>query len=96
MASVAQKKYDIVISNPPYFKLNKSAPEAVSMPEVCYGASNIYFSFASMSLFNLSEGGEMVYIVPRSWTSGAYFSRLRKIPFDLRKIDGFTYFHKPQ
>jgi len=78
MASAAQKKYDMVISNPPYFKLNKSAPEAVAMPEVCYGAPNIYFLFASMSLFNLSEGGEMVYIVPRSWTSGAYFSRFRK------------------
>jgi adenine-specific DNA-methyltransferase len=47
------------------------------MPDVCYGAPNIYFLFASMSLFNLREDGEMVYIVPRSWTSGAYFSRFR-------------------
>jgi len=77
MASLVQKKYDIVIGNPPYFKLPKDAPEAASMPEVCYGAPNIYFLFAAMSLFNLCEEGEMVYIVPRSWTSGAYFSRFR-------------------
>ena len=76
-ASATQQKYDIVIGNPPYFKLAKDAPEAVSMPEVCYGAPNIYFLFASMSLFNLCENGEMVYIIPRSWTSGAYFFRFR-------------------
>lgn len=76
-ASAVQQKYDMVIGNPPYFKLPKEAPEASTMPGVCYGAPNIYFLFASMSLFNLREDGEMVYIVPRSWTSGAYFSRFR-------------------
>ena len=76
-ASLVQQKYDMVISNPPYFKLAKDAPAAASMPEVCYGAPNIYFLFASMSLFNLCENGEMVYILPRSWTSGTYFSRFR-------------------
>ena len=30
-----------------------------------------------MSTFNLRKDGEMVYIVPRSWTSGAYFKRFR-------------------
>jgi adenine-specific DNA-methyltransferase len=30
-----------------------------------------------MSLFNLRDDGEMVYIMPRSWTSGAYFSSFR-------------------
>ena len=48
------------------------------MPEVCYGAPNLYFIFASMGLFNLCENGEMVYIIPRSWTSGAYFKRFRE------------------
>ena len=31
-----------------------------------------------MSLFNLKDGCEMVYIIPRSWTSGAYFKKFRK------------------
>jgi len=77
MAQVYPQKYDLIIGNPPYFKLSKDAPEALSMQGVCYGAPNIYFLFASMSLFNLREGGEMVYIVPRSWTSGAYFAHFR-------------------
>jgi len=72
------KKYDFVIGNPPYMKISKDAPEALAMPEVCYGAPNLYFLFASMGLFNLKEHGEMVYIIPRSWTSGAYFTRFRE------------------
>jgi adenine-specific DNA-methyltransferase len=48
------------------------------MPEVCYGAPNLYFIFAAMGLFNLDNEGEMVYIIPRSWTSGAYFKRFRQ------------------
>ena len=72
------KKYDFVIGNPPYMKIPKNAPEAIAMPEVCYGTPNLYFIFAAMGLFNLKDDGEMVYIIPRSWTSGAYFKRFRE------------------
>lgn len=71
-------KYDLIIGNPPYMKVSKDAPEAKAMPDVCYGAPNLYFLFASMSLFNLKYQGEMVYIIPRSWTSGAYFKQFRQ------------------
>ena len=72
------EKYDIVIGNPPYMKISKDAPEATAMPSICYGVPNMYFIFASMGLFNLKDDGEMVYIIPRSWTSGAYFKRFRE------------------
>ena len=71
-------QFDRVILNPPYKKIGKDAPEAAAMPDVCYGAPNLYFLFASMSLFNLKYDGEMVYIIPRSWTSGAYFRKFRQ------------------
>lgn len=77
-ADINPVKYDIVIGNPPYMKIPKDAPEATAMPVVCYGAPNLYFLFASMGLFNLKNDGEMVYIIPRSWTSGAYFKRFRE------------------
>ena len=41
-------KYDVVIGNPPYMKIPKDAPEAKAMPEICYGAPNMYFIFAAM------------------------------------------------
>ena len=72
------QKFDLIIGNPPYMKIAKDAPEALSMQEVCHGAPNLYFLFATMSLFNLRDDGEMVYIIPRSWTSGVYFKRFRQ------------------
>ena len=71
-------KYDIVIGNPPYMKIAKDAPEAKAMPDVCYGAPNLYFLFAAMGMFDLCPNGELVYIIPRSWTSGAYFKKFRQ------------------
>ena len=72
------EKYDMVIGNPPYMKIAKDALEAKAMPDVCYGAPNLYFLFASMGAFNLKVNGEMVYIIPRSWTFGAYFKKFRQ------------------
>ncbi len=77
-AASAPFKFDMVICNPPYMKIAKDAPEAAAMPDVCYGAPNLYFLFAAMGLFDLKEHGELVYIIPRSWTSGAYFKRFRQ------------------
>lgn len=71
-------KYDLIIGNPPYIKVAKDAPEALVMSDVCYGAPNLYFLFASMGIFNLKNNGEMVYVIPRSWTSGAYFKKFRE------------------
>ena len=82
MANPNPTRYDWVISNPPYKKIMKDAVEATSMPSVCYGAPNLYFLFTAMGLFNMDEQGEMVFIIPRSWTSGAYFRRFRDYLFE--------------
>lgn len=72
------RKFDLIIGNPPYMKIPRDAPEVSVMRDICYGAPNLYFLFAAMSMFNLKEQGEMVYIIPRSWTSGAYFKQFRQ------------------
>lgn len=71
-------KYDIIIGNPPYMKIGKNADEALAMSDICYGAPNLYFLFMEMGSFNLANNGELVFIVPRSWTSGAYFRKFRE------------------
>lgn len=71
-------KFDIIIGNPPYKKIPKDAVEAHAMPDICYGAPNLYFLFTEMALFNLKNDSEMVFIIPRSWTSGAYFNAFRQ------------------
>lgn len=77
-ANKTPKKYDLIIGNPPYLRIMRNNPAAISMPTVVHGAPNMYFLFASMSLFNLKKDCEMVYIIPRSWTSGEYFKTFRK------------------
>lgn len=74
-------KYDYVIGNPPYQKIAKDAPEARCMPTICHGAPNLYFLFLAMGIFNLKPGQELVYIITRSWTSGAYFKKFREYLF---------------
>ena len=77
-ANVNPQKYDLVIGNPPYLRVLKDHPAAVALPKVVHGAPNLYFLFSSMALFNLKRSKEMVFIIPRSWTSGAYFKAFRK------------------
>ena len=73
--------YDMIVGNPPYLKIPKDAPEAKAMPSVCYGAPNLYFLFWAMGIQNLKQDCELVYIIPRSWTSGAYFEKFREYLF---------------
>lgn len=77
-ACSTSEKYDVVIGNPPYLKIGRTAEEALSMQDICYGAPNLYFLFMEMASFNLCDNGELVFIVPRSWTSGAYFRKFRE------------------
>lgn len=74
--------YDIVIANPPYKKLVKSAEESIIMDKVVYGQPNIYFLFMAMAIKLLKTGGEMIFITPRSFTSGAYFKAFRNYLLD--------------
>ena len=63
-AEAARSGYDLVISNPPYFKLSKSDPRAVAAGSIVHGQPNIYALFMAVSAELLSESGELVYIVP--------------------------------
>lgn len=69
--------YDIIIANPPYKKLAKDSDESQAMLSIIYGQPNIYFLFMAMSTKLLRQGGEMIFITPRSFTSGAYFKAFR-------------------
>lgn len=84
--------YDIIISNPPYKKLGKNDIESKIMPEVIHGQPNIYFLFMAMAMKLLKENGEMIFIVPRSWTSGTYFKKFREKFLDTMKLTNIHLF----
>ncbi|MCH4239352.1 MAG: Eco57I restriction-modification methylase domain-containing protein [Oscillospiraceae bacterium] len=72
---------DIIICNPPYQKIRRDSEEARTMNEIVYGQPNIYYLFMAMSLKLLRTGGDFIFIVPRSWTSGLYFQSFRRYFF---------------
>ena len=74
-------EYNLVISNPPYFKIAKDDPRAVAGAAVVHGQPNIYAMSMAISAELLSESGRLVYIVPRSFASGPYFKRFREVFF---------------
>lgn len=75
-------QFDYIISNPPYLKISRQSPETLGMDSIISGAPNLYFLFMALSAHCLEEHlGEMIFIVPRSWTSGAYFKKFREYIF---------------
>jgi len=70
--------YDFVISNPPYYKLNKNAPQSIAMMQLNSGQPNIYTLFMALATSLLKINGEMVFITPRSFCSGLYYKKFRE------------------
>ena len=91
------KIYDIVISNPPYKKIGKNDIESTIMENVVYGQPNMYFLFMAMAERLLKDDGELIFIVPRSWTSGTYFKKFREVFLNnvkLTNIHLFVFIYK--
>jgi adenine-specific DNA-methyltransferase len=74
--------YDLVISNPPYFKVNKNHEYSQILTEYVHGQPNVYFMFMVVAEKLLRENGQLVFITPRSYCSGAYFERFREKFFE--------------
>lgn len=70
--------YDFVISNPPYYKLNKDSPQSTVMTKLVSGQPNIYALFMALSASMVKPEGEMVFITPRSFCSGLYYKKFRE------------------
>jgi adenine-specific DNA-methyltransferase len=62
---------DVVIANPPYFKLSPKDQRGGDAP-------NIYARFMEVAAKLLRDGGRLCFVVPRSYASGPYFRRFRR------------------
>ena len=84
--------FDIVISNPPYFKVSKEDKRAIACSKLVYGQPNIYSLFMGVAASQLDIGGQFLFITPRSFSSGQYFKAFRKFFFEkicIKKIHVF-------
>ncbi len=71
-------RYNKIIANPPYFKLNSDDTRVKAVAGQINGHSNIYTLFMALSARMLAPDGCACFIVPRSFCSGAYFSSFRR------------------
>lgn len=80
-------RFDYIISNPPYFKLSRDDVHTRSCASIVDGQTNIYALFMAICSKMLAEGGQMIFITPRSFASGRYFQAFRDFLFRYVHID---------
>ena len=85
--SVTVEPFDIIISNPPYFKLPIDDKRVQAAKAVVNGHPNIYSLFMAISARLLKDDGQLVFITPRSYASGGYFKVFREYFFKIFEID---------
>jgi adenine-specific DNA-methyltransferase len=70
-------RFDVVILNPPYYKVGKETRSRFGLHTASVSHTNVYTLFLTEALRVTSEPGYVIAITPRSWFSGAYFRRFR-------------------
>lgn len=74
--------FDVIISNPPYFKLSKNDRRTIAAKAIVNGQPNIYSLFLGIAARLLKPRGQLIFITPRSFTSGSYFKTFREFFFN--------------
>lgn len=68
----------VELQNPPYGRVRLTPDERDRWSDVLYGHANLYGLFIAAALHELDADGVLSALVPTSFTSGLYFSRLRE------------------
>lgn len=87
---------DLVIANPPYFKIGGADPRAVAHRYAVHGQPNIYGLFMAACASILRPGGQFCFITPRSWMNGAYFGAMRRHMLGQVRLDAVHVFESRQ
>ncbi len=87
------KKYNYVIMNPPYKKMNVNSIHHKLLKNIGIDTVNLYSAFVALGLKLLKTDGVLVAIIPRSFCNGKYFLPFRKLIMDLSEIVHIHSFH---
>lgn len=71
-----EKKYDLIMGNPPYFVIKKNLYKKYQ--EYITGRPNIYTLFIEKSLSLLNDNGILCFVLPKNFLNCLYYDNLRK------------------
>src|SRR5439155_3433594 len=66
------------ILNPPYKKINSDSIHRALLRTAGLETVNLYTAFLGLAIELMSEGGEIVAIIPRSFCNGLYYKPFRE------------------
>lgn len=76
------RRFDIVVTNPPYQQLNSSSAEWKFLRSLGIKVSNAYAAFLWLCTDLLADDGTLIALVPRSFFNGKQFEALRRHIFN--------------
>lgn len=91
-ALASGERFSHVIMNPPYRKIGSQSDDARRLKHLGVDAPNYYAAFLWLAIDLLQPGGRLVTVIPRSFTNGPMFSRLRRHMLSEADIEQITSF----
>jgi adenine-specific DNA-methyltransferase len=85
-------KFDLIIGNPPYFEMKKGDVPA-EFSGIVSGRINIYYLFIYKCINLLKDGGELRFVIPKSFLSNKYALNIRKYMVKHCQIIGIEFFN---
>ena len=73
----SDKKYDLIVTNPPYFVCDKKYQIPLEYNKYIQGRANIFGLFIIHSLSLIKPGGILAFIIPKSFLNSIYYSKIR-------------------
>jgi adenine-specific DNA-methyltransferase len=71
--------FDVVIGNPPYGRVARTATQRRYFARSLFGHANLYGVFTDIALRWTKPDGIIAYVIPTSFLAGEYFKRLRSL-----------------
>lgn len=80
-------RFDAVIMNPPYRKIRNDSQERIALEAMGLRVANLYTAFLALAATQLTRGGALAAITPRSFANGLYHEPFRRFFLDLIGIE---------
>lgn len=74
-----ERRFDLVVGNPPYGRVRLNDKQRQQYGRALYGHANLYTLFMDVAIRHTRANGLLAYLTPTSFLAGEYFKRLREL-----------------